>query len=221
MEYANTLQTYIKQQTTLGRTYCDFEIASTMAQRAMEHQEFYNVGSHRISQLVQMAANVEDFKDIKMGYEESPHLFATLLETYQQQGNHHINMMMQSGQFDPAIRKLDRNGRPGKGNRPQRDGERDKTKPRELCPCCLRHGHNVEKGSVCWMGAQVENVLKYNKENPTRALENMENFKSALNPATIKNMQIRFPDEFKDIEPDSTEMVELAVEFFEIFQRPA
>jgi hypothetical protein len=47
----------------------------------------------------------------------------------------------------------------------------------------------------------------------------MENFKTALNPATIKKMQLRFPDEFKEIEPDSLEMLEHAVELFEMFQR--
>jgi hypothetical protein len=31
-EYATTLQTYIKQHETLGRNYCDFEIAATIAQ---------------------------------------------------------------------------------------------------------------------------------------------------------------------------------------------
>ena len=69
------------------------------------------------------------------------------------------------------------------------------------------------------MGAQVENVLKYNKDNPLQAKQNMENFKTALNPATIKKMQLRFPDEFKEIEPDSLEMLEHAVELFEMFQR--
>ena len=53
------------------------------------------------------------------------------------------------------------------------------------------------------MGAQVENVLKYNKENSVQAQKNMDNVKAALNPATIKKMQIRFPEEFKDIEADS------------------
>ena len=69
------------------------------------------------------------------------------------------------------------------------------------------------------MGAQVENVLKYNKDNPLQAKQNMENFKTALNPATIKKMQLRFPDEFKEIEPDSLEMLEHAVELFEMSQR--
>ena len=69
------------------------------------------------------------------------------------------------------------------------------------------------------MGAQVENVLKYNKENPIQAKKNMENLKTALNPATIKKMQLRFPDEFREIEPDSLEMLEHAVELFEMFQR--
>ena len=68
------------------------------------------------------------------------------------------------------------------------------------------------------MGAQVENVLKYNKENPIQAQENIDNFKAALNPATIKKMKIRFPEEFKDMEADSQEMLEAAVESFEMFQ---
>ena len=60
-----------------------------------------------------------------------------------------------------------------------------------------------KKSRVCCMGAQVENVLKYNKENSVQAQKNMDNVKAALNPATIKKMQIRFPEEFKDIEADS------------------
>jgi hypothetical protein len=225
-EYANKLQTYVKQQERLGRNYCDFEIAATIAQRAMEHHEYYNVGSNRATQLVQMATNYEDFKDIEMTREDSPHLFAALLETYHQgTQQHHISMM--SGNMDPTINKFDRNDRSNAGgnggrnrNRSPREIDRD-GKPREICPCCLRHGHNVEKGSVCWMGAQVENVIKYNKENPEQAKKNMENFKTALNPATVAKMQLRFPDEFKDIEPDSLEMLEAAVELFEIFQTTA
>ena len=69
------------------------------------------------------------------------------------------------------------------------------------------------------VGAQVENVLKYNKANPLQAKKNMENFKTALNPATIKKMPLRFPDKFKEIEPDSLKMPEHAVELFEMFQR--
>ena len=60
--------------------------------------------------------------------------------------------------------------------------------------------------------------MKYNKENPIQAQENIDNFKAALNPATIKKMQIRFPEEFKDIEADSQEILEAAVELFEMFQ---
>jgi hypothetical protein len=215
-EYANTLQTYIKQQETLGRKYCDFEIAATIAQRAMEHQEYYNVGSNRATQLVQMAANYEDFKDIGMTRDDSPHLFATLLETYHQ-GNqqHQVNLM--NGHSDPSINKFERNTHSGR--RPPREGDNKDRKPRELCPCCLRHGHNVEKGSVCWMGAQVENVLAYNKQNPLLAKQNIENFKIALNPTTIAKMQLRFPEDFRDIKPDSLEMLEAAVEVFELFQR--
>ena len=68
------------------------------------------------------------------------------------------------------------------------------------------------------MGAQVENVLKCNKENPIQAKQNMDNFKTALNPATIKKMQLQFPEEFQDTEPDSLEMLEAAVELFEMLQ---
>ena len=145
--------------------------------------------------------------------------FATLLENYHQNGQEHRVNMMTEGNMDLSINKFERNNQAGRSNnRPPREGVRD-GKPRELCPCCLRHGHNVENGSVCWMGAQVENVLKYNKENPLQAKKNMENFKTALTPATIKKMQLRFPDEFKEIEPDSLEMLEHAVELFEMFQR--
>jgi hypothetical protein len=154
---------------------------------------------------------------------DSPHFFATLLETYHQ-GNqqHHISMM--NTDRDPSINKFDRNDRNNTNtngnrnrNRPPRENDRD-GKPREIYPCCLRHGHNVEKGSVCWMGAQVENVIKYNKDNPEQAKKNIENFKAALNPLTISKMQLRFPEEFKNIEPDSVEMLEAAVELFELFQ---
>lgn len=65
----------------------------------------------------------------------------------------------------------------------------------------------------------MENVLKYNKkENPLQAQKNMDNFKAALSPATIKKRQMRFPEEFKDIEPNSLEMLEAAVELFKMFQ---
>jgi hypothetical protein len=69
------------------------------------------------------------------------------------------------------------------------------------------------------MGAQVENVLAYNKQNPLLAKQNIENFKIALNPTTIAKMQLRFPEDFRDIKPDSLEMLEAAVEVFELFQR--
>jgi hypothetical protein len=217
-EYANTLQRFIKQQSRLGRKYCDFEIAATMAQRSMEHQEHYNAGSNRAAQLVQMATNYEDFVDVELADGDNPHLFATLLETYYQ-GTHQQQINMINGNFSPSINKFERDTQGGgrNGNRPPlRDG--DKPKPQELCPCCLRHGHNVEKGSACWMGSQVENVLKYNKDHPEQAKKNMENFKTALNPVTIRKMQLQFPAEFKGVEPDSGEMIEAAVELFEMFQ---
>jgi hypothetical protein len=218
MEYANTLQTCIKRQENLGRTCGDFQIISTMAQRAMEHAACYDVGSNRVTQLVQMAANYEDFKDIVMTHEDSPHSFATMLESHSHTNQQRqINMM--STAFEPSINKFERNtGRNGTGARNARDNDKDR-KPREPCPCCLRHGHNIEKGSACWMGAQTENVLKYNKDNPERAKENMKIFKTALNPATIAKMQLRFPNEFRGLELDSSEMLEAAVSVFEIFHR--
>ena len=155
-----------------------------------------------------------------MTNEDNPHAFATLLETYQQDTHkHHVNMM--HGYLDPSINKFEQTTQPGRNrNRtPKEDNSDGKPRPpRELCPCCLRHGHNIEKGSVCWMGAQVENVIKYNKDNPIQSKQNMVNFKTALNPATIAKMQLRFPEEFKNIEPDSLEMLEAAVELFELFQ---
>jgi hypothetical protein len=220
-EYANLLQTYCKQQEKLGRYYSEFEIIATMAQRAMEQPEYFNVGSTRAQHLIAQASHVENFQDIVMSREDSPHSFATTLETYSQSNQqHHINMMSDNS-FPPSINKFERNNtRHGNGNRPPRGGDGDKDrKPRELCPCCLRMGHNVEKGSVCWMGAQVENVLKYNKENPEKAKENMANFKRALNPTTITKMQIRFPEEFQGLEPDSMEMMEAAVSVFELFHK--
>jgi hypothetical protein len=67
------------------------------------------------------------------------------------------------------------------------------------------------------MGAQVENVLKWNKENPIQAKQNTENFKKALNPVTIAKMIAHFPKKFEGFAPDSTEMLEAAVEVFELF----
>ncbi len=211
-EYANRIQRFIVQQENQGRMYTDFEIMATMAQRAMEHQEYYNAGSNKAAQLVQMAAQYEDFKDVQYIDGDHPHLFATSLETWHQSTRQpQINTTS-----EPSIRKFERGNR--NNSRPPRDGDRDPNKPKMLCPCCLRHGHDVEKGSVCWMGAQVENVLKYNKEHPEQSKRNMENFKTAINPVTIKKMQIRFPEEFEGIEPDSMEMLDAAVELFEMFQ---
>jgi hypothetical protein len=208
-EHANRVQRFIVQQRDQGRSYTDFEIMATVAQRAMEHQECYNARSNKATQSAQMAAQYEDFKDVQLIDGDHPHLFATLLETWHQVNRQQqINMMN-----EPSIRKFDRGNR--NNSRPP---DRDPNKPKVLCPCCLCHGHDVEKGSVCWMGAQVENVLKYNKEHPAQAKQNMENFKTALNPATIKKMQIRFPEEFQGIKPDSMEMLEAAVELFEMFQ---
>ena len=51
-EYANKLRNYIDQQANYGRTFCNFEIASTIAQRAMEDPEYYNFASNRVAHLV-------------------------------------------------------------------------------------------------------------------------------------------------------------------------
>jgi hypothetical protein len=69
------------------------------------------------------------------------------------------------------------------------------------------------------MGAQVENVLVCNKEHPLVAAENMKNFKTALNPATIKRIIAQFPEQFQDMEPDSLETIEAAVDLFSVFHQ--
>ena len=145
-EYANTLRNYIDQQVNYGRTFCDFEIASTIAQRAMEHHEYYHFASNRVAHLVQMATGFDNFQEIILDESEAPIGFATLLESYHQNSSQHQVNMLNGSLF---INKFERGGNNGRGNsRPPRDGTRD-SKPRELCPCCLRHGHNVEKCSVC------------------------------------------------------------------------
>jgi hypothetical protein len=221
--YVNKLQAYTKQQARSGRFFCDFEIASTLAERAMEHHEFYNVASQRVAVLINMAANYDDFQDITLPENDVPTQFATTLESYQQRSRENHIKSMEAGVIDPTIRKFERNtsNQARNGNRgAPRDNTRDRDgKPRELCPCCLRHGHNVEKGSVCWMGAQVENVLVYNKEHPLVAAENMKNFKTALNPATIKRIIAQFPEQFQDMEPDSLEIIEAAVDLFSVFHQ--
>jgi hypothetical protein len=74
------------------------------------------------------------------------------------------------------------------------------------------------KGSVCWMGAQVENVIEHNKANPAQAKKNnRENFKTTLNPAVIAKLQAKCPENFRNIEPDSIDMLEAAAELFELF----
>ena len=218
-EYANKLRTYTKQQENFGRYFCDFEVIATMAQRGMEHPEYYNVASNRATQLVSMASRYDKFQDVPtLNEDDSPYNFATILENYHQGTQQHQINMMETGQFDPSINKFERGGNQHgrNNNRTPREGARD-GKPKEICPCCLRHGHNVEKGSVCWMGAQVENVLKWNKENPIQAKQNTENFKKALNPVTIAKMIAHFPKKFEGFAPDSTEMLEAAVEVFELF----
>jgi hypothetical protein len=220
--YVNKLQEHTKQQARSGRFFCDFEIASTLAERAMEHPEFFNIASQRVAALINMAANYDDFHDIPLHDNDVPTQFATTLENYQQRSRENQIKSMETGLIDPTIRKFERgNTQARNGNRgAPRDNTRDRDgKPRELCPCCLRHGHNVEKGSVCWMGAQVENVLTYNKDHPLIATENMKNFKTALNPATIKRILAQFPEKFLDMEPDSIEILEAAVDLFSVFHQ--
>lgn len=57
-------------------------------------------------------------------------------------------------------------------------------------------GHNIEK----------------NKENPEKAKEKIcGQLQDCTEPtATIANMQLRFPEEFRGLEPDSLEMLEAA-----------
>jgi hypothetical protein len=226
-EYANILKTYIEQQVALGRYYCDFEIAATMAQRAMEHPEYFSVGSNRAQQLIHMARDYDEFRDIVMAAEDNPHAFATVLETYQQEHQtNHISMM--EGTFNPSINKFAAYGGQssayGGQNRNRtsyskdKDGKTRDGAPREICPCCLRRGHNLEKGSVCWLAAQVTNIVKYIKDQPEKAQKNLDDFNKAQHPVTIAKMQVRFPEEFRNMEPDSDEMVQAAVDLFEMFQ---
>lgn len=64
----------------------------------------------------------------------------------------------------------------------------------------------------------MENVIEYNKANPAQAKKkNRENFKTILNPAVIAKLQANYPENFKNIEPDSIDMLEAAVELFELF----
>jgi hypothetical protein len=49
----------------------------------------------------------------------------------------------------------------------------------------------------------------------------LENFKKALNPVTISKMIVHFPREFEGIEEGSQEMLEAAVEVFELFNTDA
>jgi hypothetical protein len=113
---------------------------ATVAQRAvLEHQERHDAGSNEATQLVQMAAQCEDFKDVQLVDGDHPRLFATPLETWHQVNRQQrINVMN-----EPSIRKFDR------GNRDDgRPPDQDPNEPKVLCPCCLRHGHDVEKGAA-------------------------------------------------------------------------
>jgi hypothetical protein len=70
------------------------------------------------------------------------------------------------------------------------------------------------------MGAQAENVLTHNKEHPILAAKNVKNFKTALNLATIKRTIAQFPEQFQDMEPNSLEMLEAAVDhLFSVFHQ--
>ena len=102
-EYANSMRNYIDQQGLFGRTFCDFEIASTIVLRASEHPEYYSMASNRISLLVQMAANYDDFKDIPLNEADAPMGFATLLENYYQNGQEHRVNMMADGNLNLSI----------------------------------------------------------------------------------------------------------------------
>ena len=108
-EYANSMRNYIDQQALFGRTFCDFEIASTIVQRALEHHKYYSMASNRISLLVQMAANYDDFKDIPLNEADTPMGFATLLENYPQNSYEHRVNMMTEGNMKLSINKFERN----------------------------------------------------------------------------------------------------------------
>jgi hypothetical protein len=222
-EHANKLKSYNAQQAKYNRNHCDFELAAAFTRRAMEHHECYNVASMRRAELAQRAREHNNFSNVPTLPDDNLHMFATTLELHPPGQQNCINMMDQH-QTDPSIRKFERGGNcPGRNTRPTREGTRGEGargdgKPKETCPCCLHQGHSLEKGSVCWMGAQVENMIKHNKDNPIQAKQNMENIKLALNPATIAKMQAQFLDDFQNVEPDSAEMMEAAaVELFKMF----
>jgi hypothetical protein len=154
-----------------------------------------------------------------MSEDDDPHLFATALESHPPGQENYVKAMEQNHK-DPSMRKFERGGNcSGRDNRDgaRGDGNRGDGKPKELCPCCLRRGHDMEKGSVCWMGGQVENVIEHNKANPAQAKKNRENFKTILNPAVIAKLQAKYPENFRNIEPDSIDMLEAAAELFELF----
>jgi hypothetical protein len=206
-EHANKLKACSKQQETFGRHFCDFKLSAMFAQQKMEHHKHCNVASTRATQLIHVATGHDNFKDIERQQDDDPRVLASMLETHQQGPQHEINAL-ETGQFGISINKFEQGNYLGhSNNRTPRECNRGDGKPKETCPCCLRRGHNVEKGSACWMGAQVKKVIKCNKDNPIQAKQNMENFKAASNPATIAKAQARFPAESKDVEPDSLEML--------------
>jgi hypothetical protein len=187
----------------------------------MEHPEHCNVASMRNAKLVKRAREHGNFSNVPMSEDDDPHLFATALESHPPGQENYVKAMEQN-HMDPSTRKFEQGGNySGRTNRDGARGDSDRGdgKPKELCPCCLRRrGHNIEKGSVCWMGAQVENVIEHNKANPAQAKKNnRENFKTTLNPAVIAKLQAKCPENFRNIEPDSIDMLEAAVELFKLF----
>ena len=112
-EYANSMRNYIDQQALFGRTFCAFGIASTIVQRALERHEYCSMASNRMSLLVQMAANYDDFKDIPLNEADAPMGFATLLENYHQNGQEHRVNMVTEGNMNLSIKIFERNNQAG------------------------------------------------------------------------------------------------------------
>ena len=67
------------------------------------------MASNRISLLVQMAANYDDFQDISLNEADAPIGFATLLENFHQNGQEHRVYMMTDGNMNLSIHKFERN----------------------------------------------------------------------------------------------------------------
>jgi hypothetical protein len=108
MAHVNKLQACAKQQARSGQFFCGFEIASTLAKRAMEHHEFYNVASQRVAVLINMAANYDDFHDIALPENDVPTQFASTLESCQQRSQENHIKLTEAGVIDLTIRKFER-----------------------------------------------------------------------------------------------------------------